>query len=57
MATMGVLHGYYVAEYRIICRDGVMGDIANMLQDIALFAKLGQCVDTQSTLLGGCWRI
>jgi hypothetical protein len=34
-----------------------MGDIANMLQDIALFAKLGQCVDTQSTLLGGCWRI
>jgi hypothetical protein len=25
MATMGVLHGYYVAEYRIICRAGTMG--------------------------------
>jgi hypothetical protein len=26
MATMGVLHGYYVAEYRTICRDGAKGD-------------------------------
>jgi hypothetical protein len=25
MATMGVLHGYYVAEYCIICRAGTMG--------------------------------
>jgi hypothetical protein len=25
MATMGVLHGYYGAEYRIICRDGARG--------------------------------
>jgi hypothetical protein len=25
MATMGVLHGYCVAEYRIICRAGTMG--------------------------------
>jgi len=22
MATLGVLHGYYVAEYCMICRDG-----------------------------------
>jgi hypothetical protein len=27
MATMGVLHGYYVAEYRIICRDGARGTL------------------------------
>jgi hypothetical protein len=25
MAKMGVLHGYYVAEYCIICRAGTMG--------------------------------
>jgi hypothetical protein len=25
MATMGVLHGYHVAEYRTICRDGAKG--------------------------------
>ena len=23
---MGVLHGYYVTEHRIICRDGAKGD-------------------------------
>ena len=27
MATMGVLHDYYVAEYRIICRDGARGTL------------------------------
>jgi hypothetical protein len=27
MATMGVLHGYSVAEYRIICRDGARGTL------------------------------
>merc|ERR1712127_714599 len=27
MATMGVLHGYDVAEYRIICRDGARGTL------------------------------
>jgi hypothetical protein len=27
MATMGVLHGYYVAEYLIICRDGARGTL------------------------------
>jgi len=27
MATMGALHGYYVAEYRIICRDGARGTL------------------------------
>ena len=27
MATMGVLRGYYVAEYRIICRDGARGTL------------------------------
>ena len=27
MATMGVLHGYYVAEYRMICRDGARGTL------------------------------
>ena len=25
MTTMGVLHGYYGAEYSIICRDGARG--------------------------------
>ena len=27
MAAMRVLHGYYVAEYRIICRDGARGTL------------------------------
>jgi hypothetical protein len=31
MATMGVLHGYYGAEYRIICRDGARGGTLNPL--------------------------
>ena len=31
MATMGVLHGYDVAEYRIICRDGARGGTLNPL--------------------------